>query len=337
MLMLDRASSYLSQIVPIFFFAASLTGAGAANVDPNALKSLLSPTNYYSRISLEVSRNFFLSDERPEFTQEPDEMARIEGALLPNSFFINLGSNAYGGHLIKGESEDDYWTIGKSGAIAFASRNPQQGGTNNYIVSGSVLLQRDHLRAWLRLGMIHVSTVPLEIEGERFTGRSWSGEKLRGRFTAVTPDGFPTGFTYEFGDNPTIRAEGVIEYTDPVEHKFNCSVGLWRDERFWKRIRIQVDALTRATEADGQRYFKPSDFLAAGAVVPKLIVESNGIRNDLLPSGELRPFPGDVAAAERRHRSGFLSRWGWIAPVVAALAALLWLLARSKKTKQRKG
>jgi hypothetical protein len=179
------------------------------------------------------------------------------------------------------------------------------------------------------LGFVDIEPGSFRINGTDFSAVTRSGQLVKGRFTSVDDAGLPVAFTYEVS-GPGFRVEGTLQHLDKTKRKYDCLLGCWEDSRLSHRIRIRVGEQIMATEADANRFFKPSDFLESEAVVAKITVVSNMVRHELLPSGQLRPFEVDLP----RERS-FLSRVGWIAVVAAGLAgtAKLWSRFKNKQTK----
>jgi len=312
-----------------------LTGTfrvSAGNLDTNALMAWLSPTNYYSHVRLEVSRNRFLSENRPEFTKEPGEMVQIEGALLPKSFYIKLGTNAYtpGVELINGEADSFYWQIG-SGLVIENKDSAAGGGPTNFMAR-TIYRNKGELRGWLALGLIDIGMNPVEIRGTNFSASN-NGVTLKGHFRSIDENGFPSSFVYELSDlGDDYSAEGTVFFVDKDFRKFETFVTLRQRGRFMKRIRIRIFEYTPATAADATRVFKPTDFLKEEGTVAKFILFSNEIRYAVMPSGQLVPFKVDMP-----RRKGFLSHVGWIAVItgLVATSGLAWLCLRLKNRKEK--
>lgn len=314
----------------IFIIAIWVTFLHAATLDENILKTWLSRTNFYSYIELEISQNQFLDQKDSRFTEEPsEENVRIEGALLPNSYYINIGTNAFGKPLIYGESNDRFWCIGGfENTVAFAYKDPKNGGDKTNTIARVATTFRESLRGWTQLGLVHIAAETLRINGQNFTASHWNDAAIKGRFTSIGPLGQPLGMTYEVSKPYNLRVESKIASLDLAAPKYEALIGIWLNDSFLKRFRIRVVKIINASETDSKRIFNPSDFLTTNAVIGQMIIQSNGIRYAKLPSGQLRPFPEDIPK-ERASKE-----WTWIVAVALLVSAGLWAAMNIRKSKQ---
>ncbi len=302
--------------------------ARAASLDKEFVQGWLSPSNFYSRIQIEISQNFFFPDDNPSFTKEPGEMVVINGALLPNSFYIKFPTNAYpnGRAFVDGESDSNYWSC--SEYIAYASKNPAQGGSLSNSVTRDILFHKRLLQAWTPLGFLNVEPGSFEINNAEFTAKGIDGKPIKGHFNSVDDFGRPISFTYEWDNSQRISARGEIDYLNQTNRKYECTVGLWRNNQFWKTVRVKIDELAEPNETDLTLSYKPSDFLGTTGVISRVIFESNRIRYDVLPAGELQPI--DIPTENRSP-----SRVGWVVTVAFLVVTGVLVLRFSKNKNQQ--
>ncbi len=284
--------------------ACILVGSGtviaseATSLNQEAVKSWVSTNRFFSTIQLEVSRNYFLSEEDTNFTKEPEEMALVQGALLPNSFYVKYDEKAYKEKIIQGKSDTDCWAldVGRK-MLMTGSKNPALGGASTNWTRIATDKQEHRLRDFTQFGLFYVQPGSLQINGTNFTAISSmtsSDTQIVGDFSTIDDSGIPHSFRYHFTDGRDFRFEGTFNQLDSEQGKFDCVVALWIDNNLSKKIRIRtLNGLQQADETDLGKVFRPNDFLQTQTT----LVESNHARYELLPSGKLQPYNPNTSQA----------------------------------------
>jgi hypothetical protein len=320
-----------ASFVFLLFNQCVLIAAQTPDIDTNTVESWVSSNRFFSTIKLEVSRNYFVSDEATNFTIEPKDMVLIEGALLTNSFYIKYGEGAYKESIIQGVSDTDDWALSvQAKALMIGSRDTKLGGGENNWTYQATSKQANNLIGFTQFGLLYVKPGSLHISGTNFIATAIYGEQIIGDFSSMDDAGVPHSFRYHFfqAGGTRLDFEGHFEKIDTKHGEFDCIIARLENGKLNRRIRIRtVESLKQADVKGLDKIFRPSDFMQ----VKTTSIESNGIQYELLPSGNLLAKSNAVDSTPKTNPNKSWLIW-IIIPNVIFLLVIIKLLKGKQKT-----
>ena len=296
--------SHVLQIICLLclFFAGSkliICAQGASLESAALIYAWTSPTNFFSGVRVKVSRNNFLPENHPSYSNLPAEMSEIEGALLPKSFYIKYDQITYGGVFIQGESDEDYWSLGFKG-LGKTSKTGERGGRSTNSLTIGIIRQKNYLRGWTQMGLIHVAPGTLQLNDTNFVASSPEGRTLKGNFTFDPKSGLPSAFQYEVSGPENFHVDGSIVKIEIQTRTYECLLSLWRGDDLWKKIKIICEEVIVANGNDMERVFNPQQLQIPQSTNTYTTIESNGVAYRMLTNGMLQTLKIKDSETERK-------------------------------------
>jgi hypothetical protein len=261
--------------------------ASGVSINEEVVKSWASSSRFFADIEIEVSCNYFLPLNAPAFTTNPTEMTLVEGAVLPNSFYVKY-VKAYREPIVQGASDRDFWYVGIAHTnLIIGSKDKRLGGAETNWTRLAALKQERQLREFTQFGLLFVRPDSLQFKGTAFTAiASITGGLIEGNFSMLDNAGIPHEFRYHFKDRQGVELAFSGKFTElnVQRNEFDCTVMREDDGVLAKTVRVRtVKSLTPASGENAERIFTPTDFVSH---IESTLMESNGIQYSLLPNGK---------------------------------------------------